>query len=148
MSSVNARRASGKHSIYAADVCIVLSTSWVRWRGYTHARDRLPAKQAQRCVGASFHNQMDVTAFLAMSHGQEILANVRRREPFEWVAIDDDDTDWPQGCFVQRTYDHSARGISEPEVCECLKSRLDAVFAGQGLTSNIGNQCTPQGGWI
>ncbi|MFZ2327391.1 MAG: HAD domain-containing protein [Rhodoferax sp.] len=34
------------------NVQIVLSTSWVRWRGYEHVRDRLPAELARRCVGA------------------------------------------------------------------------------------------------
>lgn len=66
------------------DVQIVLSTSWVHWRGYEHAPDRLPTELARRCVGATFHKRMSRDAFLQMPRGLQI-----------WLAIDDDHSDWP-----------------------------------------------------
>ena len=130
------------------DVRIVLSTSWVRWRGYAHARDRLPAELAQRCVGATFHKQMDVTTFLAMTRGQQILADVRRREPAAWLAIDDDDIDWPLGSYARLARSDSACGIGEPKVCEYLKLALEDQFTSQAPVSNTGHQRNTQGGFI
>lgn len=110
------------------DVQIVLSTSWVRWRGYEHARDLLPTELARRCMGATFHKQMNRDAFLQMPRGLQIWLDVERRMPSTWQAIDDDHSDWPDWCQdrLVRRVDNS--GISRPKVRSAFKNALAKTF--------------------
>ena len=110
------------------DVQIVLSTTWVRWRGYEHARDRLPAELARRCVGATFHKQMSRDAFLQMPRGLQIWMDVERRQPSAWMAIDDDHSDWPDWCQDRLVRSDDNWGISRPKVRSTLKTALAKTF--------------------
>jgi len=110
------------------NVQIVLSTSWVRWRGYEHARDRLPAELARRCVGATFHKQMNRDAFLQMPRGLQIWLDVERRQPSAWLAIDDDHSDWPDWCQNRLVRSDDNWGINQPEVLSALKAELAKTF--------------------
>lgn len=116
------------------DVQIVLSTSWVRWRGYTHARDRLPIELARRCVGATFHRHMNRDAFLQLSRGFQIWLDVERRSPSTWLAIDDDHSDWPNWCRDHLVRSDGEWGIRHPEVHLALKTALASTF-GRALLS-------------
>lgn len=110
------------------DVQIVLSTSWVRWRGYEHARDRLPTALARRCVGATFHKQMGRNAFLQIPRGLQIWMDVERRQPSVWLAIDDDHSDWPDWCQDRLVRSDDNWGISRPKVRSALKAALAKTF--------------------
>lgn len=110
------------------DVQIVLSTSWVRWRGYTHARARLPAELARRCVGATFHRHMNRDTFLQLSRGFQIWLDVERRMPSTWLAIDDDHSDWPDWCRDRLVRSDDDWGISHPQVRSALRAALASTF--------------------
>lgn len=113
------------------DVRIVFSTSWVGWRGYEHARARLPASMAQRCIGATFRKRMVRDQFFDTPRGMQIWLDVTRRNPATWLAIDDTDADWPASCREQLVCSDTQWGICEPGVLANLKEALAKAF-GQG----------------
>jgi len=110
------------------NVRIVLSTSWVLWRGYEHARARLPVSLAQRCIGATFHKRMLRDQFLDMPRGLQIWSDVTRRNPEAWLAIDDTDEDWPAWCREKLVHSDAHWGIREPGVLANLKEALARTF--------------------
>lgn len=77
------------------EIRIVLSTSWVRTYGCYGTAKRLPAGLRNRVIGATFHSKMYEPAFVAKPRGQQILEDVARRSPKNWLAIDDTDEGWP-----------------------------------------------------
>ena len=78
------------------DLAIVLSTTWVRHLGYRRAVSYLTPGLQRRVIGATYHRRMDQGAFLGLSRGQQVLADVGRRRPSAWLALDDDHEDWPE----------------------------------------------------
>jgi hypothetical protein len=105
------------------DVAIVLSTSWVRQYRFKGTAKRLPPGLQARCVGATFHTQMDRYAFDATARGLQVQADVVRRRPSTWLALDDVDEGW------ERAREHvlitdAVHGISEPNVLEQLCQAL------------------------
>ena len=83
------------------DLSIVLSTSWVRVLGFTKARGFLPPALASRVIGATFHRRVHKEdyrrehGFLIPARGIEVLRDVSRRNPSQWVAVDDSAEGWP-----------------------------------------------------
>ena len=75
---------------------MVLSTNWVRVLGYSRARSFLPPELQARVVGATYHSRMCDDAFLDLGRGLQVLGDVGRRKPSQWIALDDDDTEWPE----------------------------------------------------
>ena len=75
-------------------VKIVLSTNWVRRFGYIVAAAYLPDRLRARCDGATWHPEMDQTLFERTPRGEQVLADVTRRTPSEWLALDDDTRGW------------------------------------------------------
>lgn len=112
-------------------VQIVLSTTWVRVRGFTHARDRLPPALRRRVIGATFHSQhMREWEFVAKPRGQQILEDVARRRPSRWLAIDDDHADWPRAYASHLVRSHDVLGLSDPATREALERGLWLQFLG------------------
>jgi hypothetical protein len=110
------------------DVRIVLSTSWVRVKGFGFAKKKLTANLQSRVVGATFHKrEMSKFEFDNMSRGSQIFADVQRRHPAFWFALDNDDEAWPQHCrdHLIKTEDHT--GLSDPGVQAAVKVRLAAI---------------------
>lgn len=77
------------------DVRIVLSTSWVRVKGFSYALKCLCPQLQSRVIGASYHSSMDPVSFNQMPRGFQVLQDVVRRHPSWWIALDDDGLDWP-----------------------------------------------------
>lgn len=77
------------------DVRIVLSTSWVRVKGFSYTLKRLGPSLRSRVIGATYHSSMDARSFSHMPRGLQILQDVVRRQPAWWIALDDDGLDWP-----------------------------------------------------
>ncbi|MDM0068781.1 HAD domain-containing protein [Variovorax sp. J31P207] len=113
-------------------VRIVLSTSWVRLYSCDKAAKRLPDALRARVIGATFHTEMNEGAFLAQSRGQQVAADIRRRQPRDWLALDDTDEGWPEWCRGRFIRTHEELGISEPSVLDELKRKL-ALLNGKGL---------------
>ncbi|ATU63322.1 HAD domain-containing protein [Piscinibacter gummiphilus] len=110
---------------------LVLSTSWVRVLGYDRARGRLPHELQQRCIGATFHSRHHRTGkedgvrpFPTALRGEEVLADVGRRRPRRWLAVDDTDEGWPQDARNNLILTHPFSGISASGVLERLHLAL------------------------
>ncbi len=113
------------------DVQIVLSTSWVQHRSYSKALKRLPVSLQARVIGATFHDgHMSRDNWFALSRGAQVLGDVARRRPAHWVALDDDDVDWPEKHLSKLVKTTPMLGLSRPGAVDELRSHLDSWFAG------------------
>ncbi|WP_431273645.1 HAD domain-containing protein [Variovorax ureilyticus] len=113
-------------------VRIVLSTSWVRHYSYSKAVRRLPDALRKRVVGATYHREMNASSFDAKPRGIQVLEDVQRRQPRDWLAIDDDDEGWPDCCRSKLVRSHAEMGISDPDVLRELREKLAAMHTGAG----------------
>lgn len=113
-------------------VGIVLSTSWVRTYGFSRTAKRLPQALRERTIGATFHSELRhlEDAFASMPRGLQILRDVQRRQPRDWLAVDDDVIHWPQEHLHRLVQSDPYEGLSAPAVLEELKKKLAAMCAG------------------
>jgi len=114
------------------DVRIVLSTSWVRVKSFDFAKKQLLPSLQERVIGATFHRrQMSKFAFDQMSRGAQIYADVQRRRPAAWLALDNDVDKWPTHCLENliKTEDHL--GLNDPSVQLAVRMRLAALSGHQ-----------------
>jgi hypothetical protein len=110
------------------DVKIVLSTSWVRvYKSVRRAARRLTPELRAKVVGATYHSQMDVNEFTATPRGVQVWADVLRRKPRDWIALDDDYIDWPAQCVDKLVRTHPVLGVSTPAVLAELRAKLAAM---------------------
>ncbi len=109
------------------DLLIVLSTSWSVRYGVATAAARLPESIQDRVIGGTFHSRhMHVTEFLELHRGQQVTADVARRQPRDWLALDDDMEGWGSSAR-HHVLTHQYEGISDPEVLALLKTKLEAM---------------------
>ena len=107
------------------DVKIVLSTSWVRLRGFEFAKAQLPPVLRGRVIGATFDNRIvQKLEFDMMSRGCQVHADVERRKPAKWFAIDNDDKGWPPACRDKLIKTDDNLGLSLPEVQDAISKML------------------------
>lgn len=107
------------------DTRIVLSTSWVAKKSFTFARLELPEGLKRRVIGATFHTRgIPKREFQELPRSVQILADVERRRPDFWFAIDDDDFGWPNWCRAKLVKTNGATGISDVEVQRKILSLL------------------------
>ena len=119
------------------DVKIVLSTSWVRARGFSRARDVLPEALRQKIVGATWHSQMArseigtiplaTTWWDKATRYQQIARYVARAKVENWVAIDDDNEGWADRHADRLIWTDPDRGVSDPHVLAQLCEKLAAL---------------------
>lgn len=94
-----------KHAELLADLLepfphidIVLSTSWVFQLGFFAAKARLPIALQAKIKGATFHSQYeDKYLWPHYTRHEQIDTYVKRHRLTDWIAIDDDDDQWPDG---------------------------------------------------
>lgn len=112
------------------DVALVLSTSWVRVLGYTKARARLPSRLARRVIGATYHSNAHGQwahlrqEFVEMARGEQVWADVTRRQPAQWFAIDDAVDDWPESLRAHLVPCESHLGLGD----EAARRSLDGML--------------------
>ena len=112
------------------DVKIVLSTSWVRHKRFGFAKKQLPLGLRSRVIGGTFHSrETNRFEFDNMSRGLQICADVERRMPGRWFAIDNDDKDWPAWCRDQLVKTDDRLGVSEPAVQDQIRCMLVSMTA-------------------
>ena len=107
------------------DVRVVLSTSWVLRYGVDGAASRLPPALARRCIGATAPAAGGDEAFDAMPRGMQVVADVGRRRPKTWLALDDDPDGWPLLVGDNVVLADRRHGISAPHVLGRLRLRLN-----------------------
>jgi hypothetical protein len=124
-------------------VKIVLSTSWVRVRGFTRTRRALPEALRARVIGATWHSGVREVDFFSQPYSSRLtatpiwydkatrfqqieryvsLANVQ-----QWVAIDDlheHSKDWNAAYEAHLVKTNHQRGLSDPVALANLQSIL------------------------
>jgi len=112
-------------------VKIVLSTSWVRAKNFQFAKTKLPAGLQERVIGATFHRrEMRKWEFDNMPRGAQVVADVRRRRPAGWLAIDNDDQG-PKDYLDHLVKTQDRLGLSDPNVQLEIQTRLARLVRGQ-----------------
>lgn len=113
------------------ELLIVLSTSWVLRYGFSGAAKRLPAALRRRVVGSTYHSAMDKGEFRELVRGRQVWADVVRRLPRGWLALDDSYQEWPVWCLENLVRSDEVIGISSTAVQEELRNKLWRVHAGE-----------------
>jgi hypothetical protein len=109
-------------------VKIVLATTWVAKRSFRYALKKLSPPLRQRVIGATFHHrEMDLAEFMARPRGIQILGDVSRRAPLRWIALDDDDEDWPLRTRANLVLTKGSLGLSDPDVQKVLHQKLKEI---------------------
>lgn len=103
---------------------LVLSTSWVLRYGCRGTARRLPRELRDRVIGATFHSRMSRDTFTSMSRGMQVWADVARRTPANWVAIDDDHLQWPAWCRKNLVRSDPEKGLGRTSVYTQLAEAL------------------------
>lgn len=106
---------------------IVLSTTWVQVLRYSYAVKRLPIQLQLRVVGATYHSSMNRDAFRSVPRGYQVLADVARRKPSAWVALDDDTEGWPKDHLDRLVQSHPTLGLGGPGVAQQLSEQLARI---------------------
>lgn len=121
------------------DLQIVLSTSWVRNRGFSRAKDALPRALSRRVVGATYHSAMSrrpkeeggfllqETAWDTQTRYEQIMTYVRRARVRNWLAIDDNNELWGTQDIDRLILTTSERGISDPGALSLLQTKLNST---------------------
>lgn len=110
-------------------VRIVLSTSWVPVRRFSAAKKRLPPELNARVIGSTFHTKMNHEHFYSLTRGMQVWADVQRRQPTDWFALDDN-TEWPEHCRDKLILTDPVLGISAPGIDAKIRSHLERICFG------------------
>ena len=114
----------------APDLKIVLSTSWVRAVDFDAAKFSLSLALRERVIGATFlHPGVVQSAFDMTPRGLQILADIERRRPTNWFALDDDDSGWPAAQRHHLIQTDGALGLSDPAIQQTVRDHLVACQA-------------------
>ena len=76
-------------------------------------------------------------SFMSQSRGMQIWADVYRRQPRDWLALDDDYMDWPRWCIDNYIRTHEKEGIGEPLVQELIRNKLRQMCEGNEHESKL-----------
>lgn len=123
------------------DVQIVLSTAWAmraspeaRIRlniragyGFAKALKRLPLGLQRRVIGGTYHSTMDWEQFKDAPRGMQVWSDVLRRQPQDWLALDDDYLHWPAWCRDKYIRTDEENGLAEPVVRKEFEAKLAAM---------------------
>lgn len=106
------------------EVRIVLSTSWVRKRGYIYAASQLSRPLRKRLIGATFHNRMNRHEFRQLTRAEQVLGDVQRRCPRWWIVLDDEGQGWPLAYRSHLIQTDGNLGLGNAQTVEQLKAAL------------------------
>jgi hypothetical protein len=99
-------------------VKIILSTSWVKHFG-DFAAEYLPPALRERVTGVVAHNDS--------SRGVVVASNADSTCTEPWIALDDDDLDWPEEHLHRLVRCERMLGLSDPRVMQELRAALEGV---------------------
>lgn len=112
------------------EVALVLSSTWCIQPGYGRTLKRLPVSLQSRFIGGTYHRRIHgadpwgQSAFRALSRGMQIWADVQRRQPKQWLALDDDTEGWPAWAQDNLIACDGKTGLSSVRVQVELKEKL------------------------
>jgi len=110
-------------------VTVVLSTTWVQVFRFDRAKRYLPIPLCDRVIGATYRSAMSREKFGLLTRAQQVLADVGRRRPSAWLALDDDNVGWPESNVEQLVLTDATKGIAAPVVLQELHQKLTATFS-------------------
>lgn len=111
------------------EVSIVLSTSWVPEFSFELARTSLSPALERRVVGATFHSQhFDRYAYATLTRYEAVQHDVEHRQPIRWLAIDNDDTGWPDTARGRPVRPPDHLGLACPKTQTDLARKLRTTF--------------------
>lgn len=108
-------------------VRLVLATSWVPVLGLEFAVSKLSVALQTRVVGATFDPAIHRAGFHSVARGYQILDDVERRRPSSWMALDDDDRDWPEEHRARLVHVNSRLALAEPAALKALEIGLKTL---------------------
>lgn len=117
------------------EVALVLSSTWCVKPGYGKALKYLSAILRPRFVGGTFHRRVHgadpwiLQGFRDMPRWKQVAADVERRKPRAWLALDDDVEDWPDHLRDNLVACDGSTGLSSPSVREELEKKLSSIAA-------------------
>lgn len=121
---------------YLNQIHIVLSTSWVKTLRYDFSKSQLPKKIQDSCIGGTWHSHMKPSHtgwfidyntghyFDTLSRYQQIKQDSLRRKCVNWVAIDDNNSEWPLNEYNKLILCQSKKGLSDINTQKDLISKL------------------------
>ncbi len=112
------------------DVRIVLSTTWQRRFGYSGTVEFLRPSLQARCVGGTYHRSMGRHWFDNLARGEQVLDDVSRRRPKNWLAIDDNTDGWGDFAASHLVATDPVRGIANTNVYRRLNEALKRFALG------------------
>ena len=112
-------------------VQVVLSTSWVRVLGYSRALKHLPPRLRERVIGATYHSAMNQAAYAMLPRGVQILDDVERRQPSDWLALDDDGAGWPTPQRQHLVLTDERLGLGGRDTAAEVAARLGTLCRGK-----------------
>lgn len=111
-------------------VALILSSSWCVWPGYGKTLKRLPPTLRDRFVGGTYHQREHGSdprlkaAFQSTTRGQQVVADVLRRRPGQWLALDDHTENWPEWALPNLVACDGRTGLSDVRVQAELDVKL------------------------
>jgi hypothetical protein len=112
------------------EVALVLSSSWCVYPGFGDTMKRFPVDLRSRFIGGTFHSRVHgrdpwaLERFRDLPRGAQVWADVQRRKPLQWLALDDDLAGWPKCAAHRLVACHGSNGISDPRIQLELLTRL------------------------
>jgi len=109
-------------------VQIVLSTTWVARLGLAIAKKQLHPDLRQRVIGATCRSSKDRERISNLSRGQQVLADVQKRQPTAWLAVDDDESGWPIAYRAHLVHTDKHHGLGDIQAVAALQTALMTTF--------------------
>lgn len=112
------------------DVRLVLSSTWCIRPGFGKTLKNFPAGLRSKFIGGTFHRRWHgadpwlLESFRSTPRGLQIWADVQRRRPRHWLALDDDVADWPSFALENLVACDGSTGLSCPRVQSELRQKL------------------------
>jgi hypothetical protein len=114
------------------NVALVLSSTWCIRPGFGKTLKNFPEALRSRFIGGTFHKRSHgadpwvLESFRRLPRGMQIWADVQRRKPKHWLALDDDIEGWPSFAQENLVACDGATGMSNPRVQAELRQKLAA----------------------
>ncbi|MBT9466269.1 MAG: hypothetical protein IV113_19785 [Hydrogenophaga sp.] len=111
-------------------VALVLSSTWCVRPGYAKTLKRFPGGLRSRFIGGTFHRRVhgadpwNHADFQGSARGLQIWADVQRRKPRAWLALDDDLDGWPEWARDNLVACDGRTGLSDTKVRAELSEKL------------------------
>jgi hypothetical protein len=113
------------------EVKIVLSTSWVRELGFSRAKKYLPEVLQVRVSGSTYHSGYEADEFIGTSWNsltryEQIARHVARHNLTNWLALDNDNEDWPESQAYHLVHTNDWLGLGESAALQRLSTALQS----------------------